>query len=105
MQNPVEEVKKMAAFLGRDLSDEQAKSIIGYCSLNKMKESNSFKYLTYAYDKEFGYFRSAQIGNWQDYFTDEMSLKVDVIVKTKLKYRGEFNYGKPRDKKKQPLKP
>jgi hypothetical protein len=90
------EVRKIAEYLGKDLSDEQIKAVIGYCSLNNMKNSTSFKFLTQAFDKDFGFFCNAQIGNWQDYFTEDMSRKVDELVRTKLKYRGEFNYGVPR---------
>ncbi len=96
----MEEIRKIAEYLGRDLSDEQIKAVIGYCSLNNMKNSNSFKFLVQAFDKDFGFFRSAQVGNWQDYFTEEMSQKVDNLIKTKLKYKGEFNYGTPRTKAK-----
>lgn len=58
-----------------------------------MKKSTAFKYLSYAYDKEFSFFRKAQIGNWRDFFNEEQSKKVDEMVKKNLKYQGVFNYG------------
>lgn len=92
----------MAKFLGKDLSDEQLKSIVDFCSFDKLKKNPAFEMKIQkglmtgdlppedskkpAEMGEVKLFRKGEIGDWHNYFTDEMSAKIDEIVRTKLKY-------------------
>lgn len=96
-KKPVETIKKLAEFLGKDLSDEKIDAIKDWCSFKKMKENPSVNYEWY---KEFGlfkkdghFFRKGEIGDWLNYFSSEESKKLDEIVDKNLKLKHDFNYG------------
>lgn len=40
--------------------------------------------------KEPQLFRKGQIGDWKNYFTEEMSKKIDEMMATKLEYKKPF---------------
>ena len=41
---------------------------------------------------EIKLFRKGQIGDWKNYFTEEMSKKIDEIVANKLTYKKPFRF-------------
>ncbi len=89
-------MKKIANYLGHDYTDDQIKSVLRFCSLENMRSSSSYEYLKneHAFEKGFDFFRKAQIGNWKEYFDDEISKRLDRAVEKNLKYKTEpFNYG------------
>jgi hypothetical protein len=91
-KNPIEEVIKLSQFLGNELSEEQARQLVAYCSLTNMQKSKSFEYLknSAVYEENFSFFRKAQIGNWREHFSRGLARRVDETVTRNLNYTGVF---------------
>jgi hypothetical protein len=50
------------------------------------------------YERDMSFFRKGQIGDWYNYFTEDMSRRVDEALAANLKTVIQFNYGeKPVD--------
>lgn len=87
----------MAKYLGKDFSDEQLKSLIDFCKIDKLKKNPSFdilnKSVKHSDIAEFTpFFRKGKIGDWRNHFTEEMSKKIDDMVATKLTYKKPFKF-------------
>nr|XP_039252799.1 amine sulfotransferase-like [Styela clava] len=83
------EVRKVARYLGEELTDEEILSICEKSSFEYMKKSSTGTPLQDIYEL----FRKGKVGNWKDYFTSEQSEKVDRIIKEKLSGTDvEFTY-------------
>lgn len=107
-------------YLGKELSDEQIKSIVDFCSFDNMKKNPAFEVKSPAgmfaknvlgvehkpdetekkaeqaqapaKMKELKIFRKGKVGDWKNYFTDEMSKRLDEVVAANLKYTKPFKY-------------
>nr|QNH68008.1 sulfotransferase-like protein 1 [Brachionus koreanus] len=94
---PFEVIKKLSKYLGKDLSDDEIKSIIEWCSFDKMKNNPAVNYEWYKdlglYKKNGHFFRKGTVGDWLNYFAVDDSQKIDHIVENKLKTKLDFNYG------------
>ena len=102
----------MAKFLGHDLTDEQVKKLVDFCSFDKLKKSGAFEVKpppeidnskqeaatnTVHMEKikevaEIKLLRKGQIGDWKNYFTEDMSKQIDEIVSNKLTYKKAFRF-------------
>ena len=90
-------VSRIATFLGYNLSDEVVKMIVEQTTFGKMKETPSANQSwmnEYVKDKSFKFMRKGVIGDWRNYFTDELSAKMDTLIAEKLGNTGiVFDYG------------
>lgn len=83
--------------MGKSLNDEQARRIAAYTRFENFKK-NEHKLIggdirKIYFDDDIVFFRKGQIGDWKNYFTDEMSREFDSIIGEKLKYNKKpFNY-------------
>ena len=104
-KDSINEARRLAKFLGKDLNDDQLKSILDFCSFENMKKSPAFDLkippeslatpndaLTEESPQEIKLFRKGQIGDWKNYLNQEMWKKIDEIVATKLEYKTPFKY-------------
>lgn len=100
-KDPINEIKSLAKYLGKDLNEDQIKSIMDYCSFNKLKSNPAFetKMNLMSEGKEaqpqvktLKLFRKGEIGDWKNYFTEEMSKRVDELVEANLKYSRPLKY-------------
>ncbi|KAL6850285.1 hypothetical protein ACP4OV_020912 [Aristida adscensionis] len=98
MAEPVETIKKLAAFLGAPFTNEEEESgvpkeVVRLCSFEKLSglEANKTGLVyvggKWALDKSL-YFRRGKVGDWVNYLSEEMARKLDCIVKEKLRGSG-----------------
>lgn len=117
-------VRELAKYLGKNLTDDQIKSVVDFCSFDKLKNSPAFEVKIRSGElgknifgvnggegsgkeenkkeenhgqsenkmKEMKIFRKGEIGDWKNYFTDEMSKRLDEVVAAKLTYKRPFRY-------------
>eukprot|EP00112_Aurelia_sp_Birch-Aquarium-sp1_P019643 Seg4902.2 transcript_id=Seg4902.2/GoldUCD/mRNA.D3Y31 product="Sulfotransferase 1C4" protein_id=Seg4902.2/GoldUCD/D3Y31 len=89
-------VRKVAKFLGKDLSDEQVEILVEHLSFKKMKENravNGEDMRGKAFAMKGDFIRKGQVGDWKNYLTDEMNKKMDAAIEKYLKPVGlEFVY-------------
>ena len=45
------------------------------------------------FKEDMQFFRKGQIGDWKNYFTEEMFARLKVAVERNLKYKGYIDYG------------
>ena len=88
-------LRKVARFLGKELKNEEA--IIDHLSFKKMKDNTSVnndvvkKQGLFSHDGNF--MRKGEIGDWKNYFTEEMNKRMDEAVNKHFKPIGlEFQY-------------
>ena len=75
-------VRKVAKFLGKELSEEKIKSLVQHLDFKSMKQNKAVNYEALIQNPEGGSFmRKGQVGDWKNYFTDEMSARVDDAIK------------------------
>lgn len=123
-KDPVTHVRELAKYLGKNLTDDQIKSVVDFCSFDKLKNSPAFEVKVRSGElgknifgvsggeggkekkeesghanegdenkmKEMKIFRKGEIGDWKNYFTDEMSKRLDEVVAAKLTYKRPFRY-------------
>ncbi|KAL6850283.1 hypothetical protein ACP4OV_020910 [Aristida adscensionis] len=95
MAEPVEAIKKLAAFLGAPFTNEEEESgvpeeVVRLCSFEKLSglEANKTGVVStmgmWALEKSW-YFRRGKVGDWVNYLSEEMASKFDCILKEKLK--------------------
>ncbi|WCJ27733.1 Cytosolic sulfotransferase 18 [Euphorbia peplus] len=87
-------VKKMADFMGCPFSVEEEKQgvvekIAHLCSFKNLsnlevnKSKNTNKYIPVKIENNL-FFRKGEVGDWKNYFTEEMSARLDEITKNKF---------------------
>jgi hypothetical protein len=91
------EFKALADFLGKDLNEQQLKSLIEYCSFKNMKDIKTLDYFQTLnslnlYEQGSKFFVKGQIGRWKSFFSEELSQKFDTIINKNLKYRKKIEY-------------
>lgn len=96
LQRPFEKCKEMCDYLGQSLSDEQILSIIENSSFEKMKHNPAldFKRLIKMkiFNEDVDFFKNGKIGQWDAYFTEEMSQRLEEVLRKNLMYKTKFNY-------------
>ncbi|KAK0593143.1 hypothetical protein LWI29_031759 [Acer saccharum] len=90
-RDPKGELKKLAAFLGRPFSnEEQVEKVLWRSSFDRLKNLEVNKNGV-VFDLELSnklFFRRGIVGDWKNYFTDEMKKKLDEISCMKLEGSG-----------------
>ena len=89
-------VRKVAKFLGKQVTNKQIKALVDHLSFKKMKHNSAVnrdgkgkKY--FASDGSF--MRKGEVGDWKNYFTDEMNKRMDEAIEKHFKPIGlEFQY-------------
>lgn len=82
-------LKDLVEYLGEELNEVQIERLIAFVAFHNMKSYIKFDeiWLGKLKDKQdFEFFRKGKIGNWKNYFTAEMSRRIDEMVKLKLTY-------------------
>lgn len=86
----------MGEFLGKILTDSEIKFLIESTSFKKMKQDETIlkkdNRHVEIFKPDLVFFRKGEIGDWKNYFDEEMSKRVDEIVKNKLEFKIEFVY-------------
>ena len=90
-------IKKVAKFLGKDVTDEMVGKLVDHLGFTKMKHNaavNREDGVLNGLFNEDGYFmRKGEIGDWKNYFTDEMNKRMDEAIEKHFKPIGlEFQY-------------
>ncbi|XP_046574275.1 sulfotransferase 1C2-like isoform X3 [Haliotis rubra] len=85
----VSEIRRMADYLGRPLSEKTYQDISEACSFKKLKHANEkLKDQTYHFqwnDDSSGYFRKGITGDWKNWFTVAQSERFDKVYEERLK--------------------
>ena len=81
--------------MNRDLSDNEIKGLIGFCSFETMGDFVDFQINMELgmYDNSMKFFRKSNIGKWYSYFSDNLSRKMDEAVTANLRYSQKIDYG------------
>ena len=90
-------IKKVAKFLGKEVSDEAVGKLVEHLSFKKMKNNAA---VNKGEGKKLGFFnvdgdfiRKGEVGDWKNYFTDEMNRRIDEAIEKHFKPIGlEFQY-------------
>jgi hypothetical protein len=100
LQDPVGNVKKLAAFMGCAFSREEeeagvVRKIVDLCSFDELKSSDVNKNETNTLGiKNDVFFRKGAIGDWENYMTPDMAARLDKIVEEALQGSG-LTFGSP----------
>ena len=108
--------------MGKEYNDDQIKAVVDFCSFDKLKKSPAFEAKMRPGDftkgimdlkidenkseteaksevkpeakkmKELKIFRKGEVGDWKNYFSEEMSKRLDEVVKANLTYKKPFKY-------------
>ncbi len=94
-------VRKVAKFVGKELKDEQVVHLVEVLTFKKMKVIGADRedimrkagVYTHPEDKDKSFFRKGEVGDWKNYFTEEMSKRMDDAIEKHFKGTGlEFRY-------------
>lgn len=100
-ENGVEEIAKLAKFLGLDVASDKEfiKEIIDKCQIKNMREGKKYdpEYTKRVFRDGFSFYRKGVIGDWKNYFTVAESETFDAFYNKKMKgsklnFRFEPNY-------------
>ena len=90
-------VKKVARFLGKEVSEEKVEALVDHLSFKKMKNNpavnrDNLKAMNF-FSGDGDFMRKGEVGNWKNYFTDEMNKRMDEAIDKNFKPIGlEFQY-------------
>lgn len=90
-------VRKVAEFLGKDLTEKQVEALVEHLSFKNMKtniavnqEAPTAKVLM---TDKGSFMRKGEVGDWKNYFTEEMNKRMDEAIEKHFKPIGlEFQY-------------
>lgn len=113
-------MKRLANYLGKELSEEQARGLVEFCSFENMKNGEVYEFKARSGDfaksvlgvengrtttvveqqenettstmKVMRLFRKGEAGDWKNYLSDEMSRRIDDMIAHKLVYHKPFKY-------------
>ena len=90
-------VRKVAKFLGKELTNENVEALVDHLSFKKMRNNATVnredmkKVKIFSEDGDF--MRKGEIGDWKNYFTDEMNKRMDEAIEKHFTPIGlEFQY-------------
>ncbi len=97
MKNPAENIKKIAAFLGKNYSEEQIAELVEFTSFKSMQKqemnyTQTLRALQIA-TEETKFFRKGKIGDWVNHLTQEQSEKMNKAIEANLKSPIKINFG------------
>ncbi|KAF2321425.1 hypothetical protein GH714_041018 [Hevea brasiliensis] len=97
-KDTVSNVKKLAEFMGYPFTPEEEKrgvvqQIIDLCSFDSLRNMKASKSGVYSPDSPYTirnteFFRKGTIGDWKNYFSEEMGARLDKIIEEKLNSSG-----------------
>ena len=90
-------VRKVATFLGQQLTDGKVEELVDHLSFKKMKNNSAVNRENEEGKRYFGgdghFMRKGEVGDWKKYFTDEMNKQMDENIEKHFKPIGlEFQY-------------
>ena len=90
-------VRKVAKFLGKELANENVEAMVDHLSFKKMKNNPAVNKeeakVAKMFNEEGSFIRKGEVGDWENYFTDEMNERMDEAIEKHLKPIGlEFRY-------------
>jgi len=91
-------IRKIAKFLGKDLTDEEVGKIAKHCGFDYMSKNPMTNYTSVGAvvmipNTTLTFMRKGKVGDWKNYFTDEMSKRVDEYIEKHFKGTGlQFEY-------------
>ena len=89
-------VRKVAKFLGKEVTDDKVKELVDHLSFDSMKSNpavNKEDAKVNMFRKGGHFMRKGEIGDWRNYFSDEMSKRMDEAIKAHFTSVGlEFQY-------------
>ena len=90
-------IKKVAKFLDKDITDDMLGKLVDHLSFTKMKNNAAVNredgVLNGIFNEEGHFMRKGEIGDWKNYFTDEMNKRMDEAIERHLEPIGlEFQY-------------
>ena len=91
-------IRQVAKFLNKYLSDSMVDALLDHLSFTKMKDNPAVNkedlVLNGMYtNKENHFMRKGEVGDWKNYFTDEMNRRMDEAIEKHFKPIGlEFQY-------------
>ena len=89
-------LRKVATFLGKSFTDEQIEKSVGFLSFKEMKERGGHEEIHNLVRKEGNQgniMRKGEVGDWKNYFTDEMNKRMNEAIEKHFKPIGlEFQY-------------
>lgn len=82
--------------MGKQLTDSETESLIECTSFKKMKQGEKIMKKddrhSSIFKPEMVFFRKGEIGDWKNYFDQDMSKRIQNIVDKKLKLNINFVY-------------
>nr|QNH68007.1 sulfotransferase-like protein 4 [Brachionus rotundiformis] len=88
IEEPFETTEKIASYLGKKLSNEQIQSLVEFTSFKQMRKNSSFCFQETDKNSEHNqldlFFRKGEIGDWVNYFDEQMSSKLENKLKNEL---------------------
>eukprot|EP00794_Sanderia_malayensis_P009821 gene9821-10829_t len=93
-------IRKVAKFLGRELTDGQVESLEDHLSFKSMKQisvavedEKKLEMYVESAKKDQHFFRKGEVGDWKNHFTEEMNKIMDAEIEKHFKGIGlEFRY-------------
>ena len=90
-------VRKVAKFLGKQVTDEKVEALVDHLSFKKMKNNSAVnredRKATKVFTNNGNFMRKGEVGDWKNYFTDEMNKRMDEAIEKHFKAIGlEFQY-------------
>ena len=87
-------VRKVAKFLGKKVTDKEVEALVDHLSFEKMKNNPSVNYENgMIFTRESNFMRKGEVGDWKNYFTDEMNKRMDEATEKHFRPLGlEFQY-------------
>ena len=99
MKNNLERViRKIAEFLERSITEDQVSDLMQHLSFRSMKENPAINLESQRgeqiiQESETQFIRKGEVGDWKNYFTDEMNKRMDDAIKSHFNNTGlEFRY-------------
>ncbi|ELU07189.1 hypothetical protein CAPTEDRAFT_190109 [Capitella teleta] len=99
-EDPVKEVRRMAEFLGKEVSDEDIVKIVEWTAFGNMRDEKSTNYEALKDILDFKispYMRKGTVGDWKNHFNEEENYKTniekqyeEICVPLGLKFRFEL---------------
>ncbi|KAK1372164.1 Sulfotransferase [Heracleum sosnowskyi] len=97
-KEPLFHLKKLALFLGKPFTEKEEKEgvvqeILKLCSFDNLSnlevnKTGILRYSSQIFVNNCYFFRKGEVGDWQNYLTDETVKQLDLITKHKLKGSG-----------------
>ena len=90
-------VKRVAKFFGKELTNENVEALVDHLSFKKMKHNPGVNRedmkVIQVFREDGNFMRKGEIGDWKNHFTEEMNIRMDKAIEKYFKPIGlEFQY-------------